>query len=72
LHLPRGPIDNVRWLGVVLPERPRELARRQPRVGDLRGKGLLASLELVGDRKSQAALVPANTDSSLALPLGGA
>src|SRR5262249_8997616 len=56
---------NVRRLGVVLPERFRELARRHPRVGDVRGKGLLASLELVRDRKSHAALVPANTDSSL-------
>jgi 4-aminobutyrate aminotransferase-like enzyme len=43
----RGVIDNVRRLGVVLRERPREPARRHPRAGDVRGKDLLASLELV-------------------------
>jgi adenosylmethionine-8-amino-7-oxononanoate aminotransferase len=35
----------------------------------VRGKGLLASLELVRDRKSHAALVPANTVSSLPLQI---
>ena len=45
----RGLIDNSRRLGVVLLERLRELARRHPRVGDVRGKGLLACLELVRD-----------------------
>jgi taurine--2-oxoglutarate transaminase len=61
----RGLIDNARRQGALLLERLRELARRHPRVGDVRGKGLLACLELVRDRTSQAPLVPANTDSPL-------
>src|SRR5215470_4451225 len=43
----RGLIENARRLGAVLLERLHELARRHPRVGDVRGKGLLACLELV-------------------------
>jgi len=54
-------------MGVLLLERLGELARRHPRVGDVRGKGLLACLELVRDRTSHAPLVPANTDSPLPL-----
>src|SRR5262245_21378547 len=65
----RGLIDNAQRQGVVLLERLRELARRHPRVGDVRGKGLLACLELVRDRTSQAPLVPANTDSPLPLQI---
>ena len=49
--------------------RLRELARRHPRVGDVRGKGLLACLELVHDRTSHAPLVPPNTDSPLPLAI---
>src|SRR5262245_2238719 len=65
----RGLIDNARRLGVVLLQRLHELARRHPRVGDVRGMGLLACLELVRDRTSRAPLVPANTDSSLPLQI---
>src|SRR4051794_38976509 len=65
----RGLIENARRLGAVLLERLHELARRHPRVGDVRGKGLLACLELVRDRTSHAPLVPANTDSPLPLQI---
>src|SRR5215468_2020707 len=65
----RGLIDNARRLGVLLLERLGELARRHPRVGDVRGKGLPACLELVRDRTSHAPLVPANTDSLLPLQI---
>jgi taurine---2-oxoglutarate transaminase len=65
----RGLIDHARRLGVVLLERLHELARRHPRVGDVRGKGLLACLELVRDRTAPAPLVPANTDSPLPLQI---
>jgi taurine--2-oxoglutarate transaminase len=65
----RGLIDNSRRLGVVLLERLRELARRHPRVGDVRGKGLLACLELVRDPTTHEPLVPANTDSPLPLQI---
>ena len=56
-------------MGEVLFERLRELARRHPRVGDVRGKGLLACLELVRDRTTHAPLVPPNTDSPLPLQI---
>ena len=54
-------------MGEVLFGRLRELAGRHRRVGDVRGKGLLACLELVRDRTSHAPLVPPNTDSLLPL-----
>lgn len=46
-----------------------EMATRHPVVGDVRGKGLFACLELVKDRASKAPLVPANTDSLLPLQI---
>ena len=54
---------------MLLLERLGELARRHARVGDVRGKGLLACLELVRDRTTHAPLVPANTDSPLPLQI---
>jgi taurine--2-oxoglutarate transaminase len=65
----RGLIENSRRQGVVMIELLRDLARRHSRVGDVRCKGLLACLELVCDRTSQAPLVPANTDSPLPLQI---
>ena len=56
-------------MGVLLLERLRELARRHPCVGDVRGQGLLACLELVRDPVSRAPLVPPNTDSPLPLQI---
>ena len=63
----RGLIANARSMGEVLFQQLRELARRHPRVGDVRGKGLLACLELVRDQTSHVPLVPPNTDSLLPL-----
>jgi taurine--2-oxoglutarate transaminase len=65
----KGLIDHARRMGGLLFERLRELARRHERVGDVRGKGLLACVELVRDRRSHAPLVPANTDSLLPLQI---
>jgi taurine--2-oxoglutarate transaminase len=65
----QGLIEHAARMGEVLFERLRELARRHPRVGDVRGKGLLACLELVRDRTSHAPLVPPNTDSLLPLEI---
>jgi len=62
-------IDNSRRMGALLLERLKELAKRHPRIGDVRGKGLLACLELVRDRTSRAPLVPANTDSPIPLQI---
>jgi taurine--2-oxoglutarate transaminase len=64
-----GLIAHAARMGAVLFERLRELARRHPRVGDVRGKGLLACLELVRDQTTQAPLVPPNTDSLLPLQI---
>jgi len=51
----RGLIPHAARMGELLFEKLHELAGRHPRVGDVRGKGLLACLELVWDRKTHAA-----------------
>jgi taurine---2-oxoglutarate transaminase len=63
----RQLIPHARRMGEVLFARLRELAGRHPCVGDVRGKGLLACLELVRDRRTKEPLVPPNTDSPLPL-----
>jgi taurine--2-oxoglutarate transaminase len=65
----RSLIAHSRRMGEVLFPRLRELAGRHPCVGDVRGKGLLACLELVRNRKTNAPLVPPNTDSPLPLQI---
>ncbi len=65
----QGLIDHAKRMGKVLFERLRELAGRHRRVGDVRGKGLLACLELVGDRTTHAPLVPPNTDSPIPMEI---
>jgi taurine--2-oxoglutarate transaminase len=65
----RGAIANARQMGEFLFRRLRDLAERHPCVGDVRGKGLLACLELVRDRKTKAPLVPPNVDSPLPLQI---
>jgi taurine--2-oxoglutarate transaminase len=64
-----GLIPHARRMGELLMDRLRELAARHPCVGDVRGKGLLACLELVRDRRAKAPLVPPNTDSPLPLQI---
>src|SRR5438552_2417227 len=65
----QGLIPHAARMGELLFERLRAIARRHPRVGDVRGKGLLACLELVRDPTSRAPLVPPNTDSPLPMQL---
>src|SRR5262245_4826082 len=62
-------IDHSRKMGELLFAKLRDLARRHSMVGDVRGKGLLACLELVQDRSKKPPLVPANTDSLLPLQI---
>ncbi|HMF12820.1 MAG TPA: aminotransferase class III-fold pyridoxal phosphate-dependent enzyme [Gemmataceae bacterium] len=65
----RDLIARARRMGELLFTRLRELTERHPCVGDVRGKGLLACLELVRDRASKTPLVPPNTDSPLPLQI---
>jgi taurine--2-oxoglutarate transaminase len=62
-------VPHARRMGELFFERLRGLAGRHPCVGDVRGKGLLACLELVRDRHTRAPLVPPNTDSPLPLQI---
>lgn len=49
-------LDNARATGAYLMERLEELASRHRLVGDVRGKGLLAGVELVADRSTKQPL----------------
>ncbi len=60
-------IPHAKQMGEVLFGRLRDLAPRHPCVGDVRGKGLLACIELIRDPKTREPLVPPNTDSLLPL-----
>lgn len=60
---------HVRAMSEVLFGRLRALAVKHRCVGDVRGQGLLACLELVRDAKTRAPLVPPNTDSPLPLQI---
>jgi taurine--2-oxoglutarate transaminase len=62
-------IPHARRMGEMLLLKLRELAKRHPLIGDVRGKGLLACLELVRDRTNKTPLVPPNTDSLLPLQI---
>jgi taurine--2-oxoglutarate transaminase len=62
-------IPHARKMGELLFALLRDLAERHPCVGDVRGKGLLACLELVRDRATKSPLVPPNTDSPLPLQI---
>jgi taurine--2-oxoglutarate transaminase len=62
-------IPHARRMGEVLLERLGALGRRHPCVGDVRGKGLLACLELVQPGRGPAPLVPPNVDSVLPLQI---
>jgi taurine--2-oxoglutarate transaminase len=59
----RGLIQNARCMGDLLFQRLRDLAQRHRCIGDVRGKGLLACLELVRDRETRVPLVAPITDS---------
>ena len=51
-------IENSRELGLYLLERLEEIKEKHPSVGDVRGKGLFAAVELVKDRETREPLIP--------------
>src|SRR5690606_23176563 len=61
----RGLVDNASAAGAVLQRRLRELADH-PLVGEVRGVGLIAAVELVADKASRAPFDPAGKAGALA------
>ena len=53
-----GLIERARVLGDRLFARLDAIKQRHPAVGDVRGRGLFACIELVGDRKTREPLIP--------------
>jgi len=53
-----GLVENSKTLGAYLLERLEEIKAKHPSVGDVRGKGLFAAIELVKDKASREPLVP--------------
>jgi taurine--2-oxoglutarate transaminase len=51
-------VENSRELGEHLLSRLHELEKRHPSIGEVRGLGLFAAVELVMNRESRAPLVP--------------
>jgi 4-aminobutyrate--pyruvate transaminase len=62
----RGLVDNASAAGAVLQRRLRELADH-PLVGEVRGVGLIAAVELVADKASRAPFDPAGKAGALAV-----
>jgi taurine--2-oxoglutarate transaminase len=60
-----GVIAHAKQMGEVLRQELRALQERQPLIGEMRGLGLLACLELVKDRATREPLVEWNTASPL-------
>jgi taurine--2-oxoglutarate transaminase len=53
-----GLVENSKRLGAYLLDRLEEIKAKHPSVGDVRGKGLFAAIELVRDKVSREPLVP--------------
>lgn len=65
-----GILERVRDLGSrVVEPRLREIARRHPSVGEVRGLGLFWAIELVRDRTTREPLVPFNASGVDAAPV---
>ncbi|MFS2280482.1 aspartate aminotransferase family protein [Microbacterium sp. OR21] len=65
-----GILERVRDLGSrVVEPRLREIARRHPSVGEVRGMGLFWAIELVRDRDTREPLVPFNASGAEAAPV---
>ena len=51
-------MDNAARMGALLRDRLKELMRRSPHVGDVRGKGLLLAIEIVPDKADGSGFLP--------------
>jgi len=58
-----GLIERSATLGEVMLDRLEEMQRRHPSIGEVRGKGLFAAVELVKDRATREPLAPFNGSS---------
>lgn len=59
-----GFLDHVKTTGSVLAERLKERFGQHPHIGDIRGRGMLMTLELVDDRSSKHTFLPSQGLSS--------
>ncbi len=64
VYLEEGLAERAAATGAVLLRRLREMAERHPSVGEVRGIGMLACLELVRDRESREPLSPQRTEAA--------
>lgn len=55
-------VERSAWLGEAMLGRMKEMQRRHPIIGDVRGKGLLLGIELVKDRATKEPFVEAGTE----------
>jgi len=53
-----GLVENSRVLGLKLLKELEKIKQKHPSIGDVRGLGLFAAIELVKDRKTREPLVP--------------
>ena len=60
-----GCVDNAKRMGRLLMEKLKGLKEKYPIIGDVRGKGLLACLELVADQVTMQPLGPPVVDAQL-------
>jgi len=61
-----GLVENSRSLGKILMAELEQMQQRHPCVGDVRGLGLFACLELVKNRETKTPLVPYNAKGEAA------
>lgn len=61
-------IENSKRMGVVLGNELERLKAKHPSVGDVRYIGLFSAIELIGDTKTRAALVPYGQDPEQIMP----
>jgi len=72
VYLEEDLAERAATMGAKLLERLRKLADRHPSVGDVRGVGMLACLELVRDRQTREPLSPQRTEAPVSAAMAEA